>query len=1004
MYVNCHSYYSFRYGTFSEETILQLAERQGVNKIALTDINNTSACLNFIRLSAKYNVQPVIGIDFRNEQQLYIGLAKNNSGFEELNRYLSKYKQQHKPLPAIAEELQNVFIIYPFKQIEHLEKEQLLPNEYIGIAPEDINRFRFSKWKSFLSKCVILQSVTFRNKRDFNVHRLLRAVDKNILLSMLEEKEQGMYEHQFVEPRVVKEQYRDLPEVIKNTERLLDECSIYFDFLPEKKSQNIATYTGSFGEDKELMRKLCKQGLPYRYSKITPEIKARVKKEIDMIAKMNYNSFFLTNWDIIQYAKRNDYYHVGRGSGANSIVAYLLGITDVDPIELDLYFERFMNLYRSSPPDFDIDFSSRDRPDITRYIFERFKGNNQVALLGAYSTFQQKAVTRELGKVFGLPSHEIETFSTSGQANDDIKQLIAKYAGYIQGMPNLMTVHSAGILISEKPIHYFSATDMPPKGFPTVQFDMHVAEDVGLYKYDILGQRGLGKIKETLEIIKYNRPQEPEIDIHNTKPFMKDPKVNKLVSQGKCLGCFYVESPAMRMLLKKLEVDTYLGLVAASSIIRPGVARSGMMREYILRHKNPERRKEAHPVLAKIMPETYGIMVYQEDVIKVAHHFAGLDLGEADVLRRGMSGKYRSRKEFQAVKQKFIDNCKAKGYEDELTSKVWREIESFAGYAFAKGHSASYAVESYQSLYLKTYYPLEYMVAVLNNGGGFYRNECYIHEAKMLGAKIEAPCMNRSEWKTIIDNKTIILGFQHISNLETQTVLHILKARTMGGAFASLHNFLQRVLISQEQLDLLIRVGAFAFTGQSKRELLWYAIFQQKKSNTKEKQGKMFAPIERKFDMPTLSISTDEHAFDQIEILGFSLENPFRLVPSEEIKSNIYAKHFNYFKNQIIMIYGYLITVKKTSTAGGKRMNFGTFIDAEGHWIDTVHFPDVAQRYPFRGKGIYKIIGKVVEEFGFLSLEVSELEKVSFMDDPRYAEDSKKYLVAGEAQEPFAKG
>jgi DNA polymerase-3 subunit alpha len=170
---------------------------------------------------------------------------------------------------------------------------------------------------------------------------------------------------------------------------------------------------------------------------------------------------------------------------------------------------------------------------------------------------------------------------------------------------------------------------MPPKGFPTVQFDMHVAEDVGLYKYDILGQRGLGKIKETLEIIKYNRPEEPEIDIHNAKPFMEDPKVNKLVSQAECLGCFYVESPAMRMLLKKLEVDTYLGLVAASSIIRPGVAKSGMMREYILRHKNPERRKRAHPVLAKIMPETYGIMVYQEDVIKVAHHFAGLDLAEA---------------------------------------------------------------------------------------------------------------------------------------------------------------------------------------------------------------------------------------------------------------------------------------------------------------------------------------------------------------------------------------
>ncbi len=989
MYLNCHSYYSFKYGTFSEETLLQIAQHHQVPKIALTDINGTSACLNFIRLAARYDIQPVVGIDFRNEKQLYIGLAKNNNGFEELNHFLSKYRHQHADFPEVADEFHNAFTVYPFKQLEYLGKTQLLPNEYIGIAPDDINRFRFSKWKHLLNKCVILQSVTFRNKRDFNIHRLLRAIDKNILLSMLDQDNQGAYEHQFIPPDTLKVYYKDLPELIKNTECLLEQCSISFDFSPDRPTQNIASYTGSMQEDKELIHRLCNEGLPYRYPVITSEIKARVKKEIDMIARMNYNSFFLTNWDIIRYAKSKNYYHVGRGSGANSIVAYLLGITDVDPIELDLYFERFMNLYRSSPPDFDIDFSSRDRPDITKYIFNRFKGNGQVALLGAYSTFQHKAVTRELGKIFGLPNHEIAALSKTGHAHDEIGQLVNKYAAYIQEMPNHMTVHAAGILISEKPIHYFSATDMPPKGFPTVQFDMHVAEDVGLYKYDILGQRGLGKIKETLEIIKYNRPEAPAIDIHNAKPFMEDKKVNELVSQANCLGCFYVESPAMRMLLKKLEVDNYLGLVAASSIIRPGVAKSGMMREYILRHKDLNRRKEAHPVLMQIMPETYGIMVYQEDVIKVAHYFAGLDLGEADVLRRGMSGKYRSREEFQAVKQKFIQNCRDKGYHDDLTFKVWREIESFAGYAFAKGHSASYAVESYQSLYLKTYYPLEYMVAVLNNGGGFYRNECYIHEAKMLGAKIDPPCINRSEWRTIINGKTIILGLHQVSSLEKETARQVLEARSAEGAFKTLHDFLQRVLISKEQLDLLIRVGAFSFTGQSKRELLWYAIFQQNKRAHKARQYRIFKSVEQKFNIPALTVSTYEHAFDQMEILGFPLENPFDLVSKEQIASTIYARHFKQFKGENIITYGYMITVKNTSTSGGAKMVFGTFIDAEGHWIDTVHFPEISYRFPFRGKGVYKIIGKVVEEFGFLSIEVTELEKIPFMDDPRFVLEDK---------------
>ncbi len=981
MYLNCHSYYSFRYGTIAEKELLRIAQEHGI-QLALTDINNTSACLDFIRRAQPFNIRPIIGIDFRNgAQQLYVGLAKNNKGFQNLNSFLSHHSENKLLIPEQAPHIEDAAIIYPFKQLEFLDKEILLPNEYIGISVNDINRFRFSKWKSKLDKCVVLQTVSFRNKKDFNTHRLLRAIDKNTLLSKLEKTEQGSLTDTFIPPAELKQFFKDLPEVIKNTEQLMEECTIYFDFSANKTSQNIAMYTDSLQGDKEMLSQLCGEGLPKRYPKITSEINARVEKEIDMISKMNYNSFFLTNHDIIQYAKRKDYYHVGRGSGANSIVAYLLGITEVDPIELDLYFERFMNLYRATPPDFDIDFSSRDRPDVTRYIFERFNKNGQTALLAAYSTFQRKSTVRELGKVFGLPSHEIELLTSPYHTPDDMGKLVLNYTNLIEGMPNHLTVHAAGILIAEKPIHYFSATDMPPKGFPTVQFDMHAAEDVGLYKYDILGQRGLGKIKETLEIIKYNRPEAPEIDIHNTRPFMKDTGVNKMISEGKCIGCFYVESPAMRMLLKKLEVDNYLGLVAASSIIRPGVAKSGMMREYILRHKNPERRKDAHEVMAKIMPETYGIMVYQEDVIKVAHHFAGLDLGEADVLRRGMSGKYRSREEFAAVKEKFWNNCRAKGYEEPLIKEVWEQTESFAGYAFAKGHSASYAVESYQSLYLKKYYPLEFMVAVLNNGGGFYRNELYIHEARLQGATIVPPCVNNSHWQTIIQNKKIVLGFQHINNIETENISNLLQERTKNGTFQSLNDFMDRVFFSTEQLELLIRVDAFSFTNKSKRELLWYAIFQQKQTATSVHQHRLFKRASMKeFTLPDLSVNEYEHAFDEIELLGFSLMNPFKLVDKSLIESNIQTSHLKNFVGERIMIFGYLITTKRTTTSKKQSMNFGTFIDLAGDWIDTVHFPDVAMAYPFRGKGIYKIIGTVMNEFDFLTIEVDQMEKLPIMN------------------------
>lgn len=965
-----------------------MGEEAGYSCLALTDINNTSACLNFIRLAPNHHIKPLVGIDFRNgAAQKFVGIAKSNAGFKNLNSYLSYHSHKKKDFPSQAPELEDVFFIYPFEEVLLLDKVDFRLNEFIGINDRDLKKIRFTKLYEKKEKFVLLQTVTFRNKKDFNIHRLLRAIDNNTLLSKLDRDEQANPNELMYTKAALEELFADYGFLLKNTQKLIDDCRIYFDFSEDRKPQNKKSYTGNAKDDTELLLDLCEKGLPYRYSKVTKQIRARIKKELDMIQKMDYVPFFLVNWDIIEYARSKGYFHVGRGSGANSIVAYLLGITDVDPIDLDLYFERFMNLYRANPPDFDIDFSWRDREDVTRYIFERFGGEGQVALLATYNTFQHSGAVRELGKVFGLPKHEIDLLS-SGKYNpntlDEYAKLVHRYAQFIVGIPNHLSIHAGGIIISEKPIHCFTATNLPPKGFPTTHFDMVISEDVGLYKYDILGQRGLGKIKDALSIVKQNRPEEPLLDIHNVKPLLNDKRINKMVSQANCIGCFYVESPAMRMLLKKLEVNTYLGLVAASSIIRPGVAKSGMMREYILRHKDPERRKLAHPVMWELMEDTYGVMVYQEDVIKVAHHFAGLDLGEADVLRRGMSGKYRSRDEFQGVKQKFIDNCRAKGYTDQLIFEVWNQVESFAGYAFAKGHSASYAVESYQSLYLKCYYPLEYMVAVLNNGGGFYRSETYIHEARMCGGIIHSPCINNSRNETIIQGNHIYLGFHFLHGLDDKLIHAIVEEREGHGLFESLDDFLDRVPLSAERLDLLVRVNAFKFMKTNKRELLWnarYKVNYQAKSNS---QSSLFKVKNQDFKLPMLPISEMEEAFDQIEILGFPLVNPFKLL-KDPLPTSVLAKDLIAHVGKTITIYGYLITTKSTKTSRSERMQFGTFIDQEGHWIDTVHFPPSVARFPFRGKGIYQLRGKVVNEFDFLSLEVGAMYRLAYVEDARYA-------------------
>jgi DNA-directed DNA polymerase III PolC len=965
-----------------EELLLE-AQQNGIEKFALTDINNTSGCLTFVREAPKFNISPVLGIDFRNGvQQQFIGIARNNEGFYELNQFLSKHLHTEEKIPTIAPAFQNAFVIYPFSNVPD---KKLADNEFIGIQPGDLNRLKFSEWKNKQHKLVVLRTATFRNKRDFNAHRLLRAIDKNTLLSKLSKTEEGKEKDILLTKDKLVSVYEEYPEIIENTKNLLDNCSISFEFGSENPPKNKKTYTNSEEKDFELLKKLCYDGIKYRYQNPDDNILDRIEKELEIIRQKDYISYFLINWDIVSYARNKGYFYVGRGSGANSIVAYLLRITDVDPLELDLYFERFINLYRKNPPDFDIDFSWKDRDDVIDYIFKKFPN---VVLLATFNTFQKRAVVNELSKVFGLPKHEIEVLSKGNyqiEKLDHLSQLVLKYSQLIHGFPSHLSIHAGGILISEKPIHYYTATSLPPKGFPITQFDMHLAEDVGLYKFDILSQRGLGKIKDALEVIKTNRPEAAAIDIHDIKKFKKDEQVKYLLKNAKAIGCFYVESPAMRMLLKKLEVDHYLGLVAASSIIRPGVARSGMMREYILRFRFPERRKEAHPILLNIMPETFGVMVYQEDVIKVAHHFAGLSLSEADVLRRGMSGKFRSRVEFAKVRDQFFANCKKKGHSLKITSEVWNQIESFAGYAFSKGHSASYAVESYQSLYLKAYYPREFMVAVINNFGGFYRTEIYVQEARIAGANIYAPCINKSDAYTKIYGNNIYLGFALLHELESNTIHRIIAERLRQGKFESFDNFVERVPISVDQLSILIRIDAFRFTATNKRELLWKAHSKLGKKIKISDQQRLFYPQSKNFKVPSLSLSRYEDAFDQIELLGFSLYSPFMILQKRP-QNNLMAKDLEMHLGKVITIWGYLVTIKMTSTIKKERMNFGTFFDQEGQFFDTTHFPNVAKDYPFRGRGVYAITGKVVEEFGFYSLEVITMYKEDTIEDPRYSE------------------
>ncbi|WP_430812805.1 MULTISPECIES: DNA polymerase III subunit alpha [unclassified Carboxylicivirga] len=972
MLTNCHSYYSFKYGAIATEDLIKVLSHYNYHSFALTDINNTAASIDFVRLAERHNIKPVVGVDFRNGvQQLYVAIARNNAGFKEINDYLTPHLHEQVHFDAHAPAFKEAWVIYPFSY----PHDTLRPNEFIGIAPHELKKLPFSHWKNHQDKLVIKHTCSFRNKHDYNAHRLLRAIDNNLLLSKLPATEQATEADTIIPRDELLNIYADYPQIIKNTEDLLASCHIDFHFGTNKNKQ---VFSQSKEADFELLKKRCIEGLAYRYPRHDETVIQRMNKELEVIRDLDFCAYFLITLDIVDYARSKGYYHIGRGSGANSLVAYLLRITNVDPIELDLYFERFINPFRQSPPDFDIDFSWTDRDDVTRYIFERY-GYDRVALLGNYITFKYKSAIREVAKVFGLPDDEIVTLQKNPEAAHQQKygQWVLKYSQFITGFPSHCSIHASGILISEDPITAYSATELLPKGFPSTQFDMYNAEDLGLHKFDILSQRGLSKIKDTLTIIHDNT--NTTIDIDDIPKLKQDSRIKELLKAGKAIGCFYVESPAMRMLLTKLKAGDYLRLVAASSIIRPGVAKSGMMREYILRFQHPERREQARkelPELYNILEETYGVMVYQEDVIKVAHYFAGLSLDEADVLRRGMSWKFRQRNEFSKVRDKFFSNCRAKGYAEQTVADIWRQIESFANYAFAKGHSASYAVESFQALYLKAYFPREYMTATLNNGGGFYRPELYLHEARMHGAIVEAPCVNRSDWPCTIHGKHLFLGLFMLHGLEKKTVAMLLNERGLYGAFANLADLISRVPISLEQVLILIRIGALRFTGKTKKELLWEVHHLLGHSKQTKPEPTLFQPEVRAFELPPLWEHELEDAFDELELLGFPLTSPFKLL-EKQLPSLLKATDLPHCLNQTVAIVGYLITRKPTRTGTGETMSFGTFLDVEGHWLDTVHFSDALRRYPFRGPGCYLLRGKVVEEYGFICLEVKQMYRLS---------------------------
>ncbi len=979
MFLNCHSYYSLRYGTISVERLVAMARESGAASLALTDINNTTATADFISECRRAGIRPVAGVDFRNNNApLYIGIARNSEGFRELNELLTRHNRGNVPLPFPAPPLSECYIIY---RMDRIPERRLFDNEFIGVSCHETWKIHRLKSDNIYRRMVILHTVTLAEPNDLPVHKQLRAIDNNCLSDRISIESCAGKSHIFIPERELARRFSDFPEIADNTRRLIDDCTAD---LEAGKPKNRESYSGGKYEDRLLLEKLAWEGLLHRYGK-DERAASRVRSELQIIDKLGFSSYFLITWDMIRFSTSKGFHHVGRGSGANSIVAYCLGITNVDPINLNLYFERFINPSRSSPPDFDIDYSWRDREEVIKYLFSKY-GDDKTALLGTINRFRAGSAIRELSRTHGLPGQEVTALARESESPCSITREILLASSKIDAFPNIRSIHAGGVVISERPLTYYTALDVSSGGFGVTQWDMYTAEKLGYDKLDVLSQRGIADINDALSSIGERYGVRPAIE--SDTMIRENSLVMERLSRGETIGCFYIESPAMRSLLSKLKCSDYHTLVAASSIIRPGVSRSGMMREYIRRHNNPDKVSYPHPVIKEQLKDTFGIMVYQEDVLRVCHYFAGLGMADGDTLRRAMSGKKHSKEEIAGISERFFSGCRERGYSNRLAKEVWRQIESFAGYSFSKAHSASYAVESLQGLYLKSHYPLEFMVAVINNSGGFYPAWVYFHEARRQGGTIHLPCINKSCLNTVLLNKSdIYIGFIHISGIEKKMVSEIERERERGGWFGNLTDFMERCDAGLDQAIILIRSGAFRFTGKSKANLLWEAHIAARVIKKGRRTGGLSPMLFREDAgvhdaIPTLRGSRIEDAYDEIELLGFPVSASWfdltERTDHEDWYGTVPAGH----NNNRVTATGLLISVKRIRNVRGEPLCFGCFINSSGGYFDTLHFSSSLKKYPVGAGGVYSLSGTTRREFGHLSMVVEKAVRLPLKKRP----------------------
>jgi len=863
----------------------------------------------------------------------------------------------------------------------------------MGIRPAATNRVHFL---SDQTEVGARRAVPLHD--DYQLHRLLRAIDLNTTFSRLPEDEVESPDSYLKTSQQMEEDFFFCPEAIENTARIAERCAFIPDF-----SLVFPQFGGLDAEETfTRLRQEAYRGAAQRYGGISNTVRERIEYELDLIKRKNFASIFLVVQDIVKQSPRT----CGRGSAAASIISYCLEITHVDPIRHNLFFDRFLNPGRVDPPDIDVDFAWDERDDVLDYVFRKY-GTERAAMISNHVTFQLRAAIHEVAKVYGLPEAEItavtkklsgywDDFRDDPKTNPALRQHdfsppwpeILAMAKKLEDIPRHLSVHCGGVVITPGPVWEHVPVQRAAKPVNIIQWEKDQAEDAGLVKIDLLGNRSLGVIRDALLMIE--RGGGPKIEFARWNP-IDDPDTQDLIARGDTMGVFYVESPATRLLQKKAKVGDFEHLVIHSSIIRP--AANPYIHDYLERlHGKPYQ--PLHPLLGDLLSETYGIMVYQEDVSKAAMALAGFDSSEADELRKILSKKHKQ-KRLADLQRKFVDGALARGVSQEAIRAIWDMILSFAGYSFCKPHSASFALVSFKSAWLKAHYPAEFMAAVISNQGGYYSTFAYLSECRRMGLEILPPDANASEIRCGGRDRQVRLGFMLIKGLSQRAMEAVIEQRQSNGVYLSFDDFRRRTNLDPSDVRLLIKAGAFdVLEGQASRAgLMWRLALPAMYPALKDGATNSSSPLKgapgiwEASNLPLFNNGSicppdvppyDERTLLQHEkeIYGYLISrHPLELYQERLKKLNL-ARSCDLPKHvgKTVQAAGWLITGKIVSTKQKELMEFLTFEDMDG-LIETVFFPKTYDRYchMLSRERPFLLRGKVEEDFGAATMTVEEV-------------------------------